>query len=190
MSHVTSLLVGVLFSATVIVKSLLFPGAVISNGDFFFDFTNGNSNPTTYVGSGSVETWAGGNQVMGGGIRLTASGSRNLVANWQMPTKFYSGAVLEVARMECNGTPNAVSGSLVINQPSLKQPPSVGTTIRNQVRLFTGSLTTMNTGALLNTKLLPNQYVSFITNSSGGAVFSQANTDCVMKLQIHEKYGR
>lgn len=170
------------------ITALWLNGSSVIGGHLFFDTTN-NSYPSEYVNSGAYATRAGVDRVLGGGVRITASGSDTLSAYWQVPSVYASGAMLERVSFECNTIGRAVTGSLVIDQPTTRLGPTVGTTVRNFIRLATGSTVTVNTGALLNTKITDSYYISFI-GAVSGAVALPASTDCVMKPLIHEKYGR
>lgn len=149
-----------------------------------------NNNPSVIVDSGSVKTWpsSGGSGIPGGGVRLSASGSRFMVANFLVPTTYASGAILDGFSVEGNNVPKRMSGSIVLNQPSPKSAVTTGTLARSNIFIGSGSYTMANTGAIIQTKLTAGSYYSFILN--GDSAVTNTSVDVVVKPILHEKYGR
>lgn len=172
---------------------------MIVQGNFFFDNTN-QPNPSVYIGSGAVTTYgapSGGPK--GGGVRVTASGSSAtdidyLVASYQIPTFYQSGALIKELFMDCGNIGITVSGSIVLNQPLAKIGTTQGTIVHRNVSLSTGSNLPVHslflTGSTLqSTKLGDSSYISFISNGSGQKILP-SKSDCVFKPTLREKYGR
>ena len=174
-------------------------GSTIIQGDTYYVTQNtdvaslSNENPSVHVNSGAVATYGTSGDIPGGGLRLSASGSRNLTAFWLVPVKYQSGAALDSLSIEAHTQPIATSGSVVINCPSTKASISQCTAVRHHIRVATGTYLKVTTGTILTTKLIPGTYVGFITNASGGSpIFGGGNSpnDIVIKPVSHEKYGR
>ncbi|QGH72482.1 MAG: hypothetical protein [Siphoviridae sp. ctpQM7] len=188
MTGLTKLFLGGI-SAALASTSLWVVGSLSLQGHLFFDAANSVTTPTIYSETGALMTFVATQGLPGGGTRFFSSGSDVLLAQFQIPTTYSSGALLEQASVECGNISRSMSGSLIVSQFATKQGHSVGTAVRTHVFIGTGSSVTINSGQLLNAKIRDSGYVTFITNSSGGAVLP-ASYDCVLKARIREKYGR
>lgn len=151
--------------------------------------TSLTDSPSTFVNSGATVTYAGEDDVAGGGKRLTISGSYTR-AEVQVPSFYQSGAYLRQVTFECGRTPVALSGTLAIKQYT-KQAYTAGTVLRRNILVGTGGVTIANTGAVITTKIPADYYIAF-TGSGGKALGTNSlvGTDCVMKPELREKYGR
>lgn len=187
---IIGLLIGAL-STSLLTSRNVPVGSIIASGNVVLVTSNKvnsaiNAYPSIVVDSGAVKTYVGGSGIPGGGVRLSASGSSNFVANILVPNTFASGSTLDDVRVECNGTPITTSGSIVVNQVRLKQSITTGTQLRNGIFVSTGSNVKANTGVLIQKKLTAGTYLSFITNTKSGIPLP----DCVVKPSFTEKYGR
>lgn len=178
------------------ITAMWLPGSAVLGGHLFQDSTN-NASPSIYVNSGAVMTVGGTSaNKAGGGIPLTASGVTTgwLVAHYQVPAVYGSGAVIKDLYFDCNGIGRTVSGSLVVNHPAEDDNITRGTMIFRNVSLSTGSTVDVSNlfssgSVLTNTKLADAHYVSFISNASGSNILPPTR-DCVMRPILREKYGR
>lgn len=152
-------------------------GSIILFGNIYTDPAQ-NTAPSQCYGSGCYATYQES--------ILTVSGSK-LIASIPVSPRFLSGAVIQRSTVECGAVTIASSGAVVIQTAPSKLSISNGTQLRTNVRIGAGSVTTMSTGALIQTKVPSGQYVNFITTGSGG---SPTNADCKFRLWTHEKYGK
>ncbi len=165
--------------------SLWVVGSNIRPGhEFVVPDANTTLYPSLYVNTGAVATHVEP-------VKITGSGSDNdyLTAHVQVPTQYYSGALLEMASIECGNVGTPSTGSLVINLETDNKSISDGTSVRDHIYISTGSTVTINTGSMLNTKITADWYVSFISSVSGSTVHP-ATHDCYLKTRFREKYGR
>lgn len=192
---IIGLLAGFVLSS--VLKSPEVPnGSAIASGNVVMVTMNKSNSsvnpyPSIVIDSGAVETWPGGQGVPGGGVRLTASGSRDYVASVLVPTTYASGAVLHSVSLECGNTKRTLSGSIIANQKFLKQPITTGVSLRNGIFLGTGAYVYANTGTTIQTKLTAGTYLSYITINSGATMITGGSVpDCTFQPTLAEKYGR
>lgn len=196
MTHETLLWVGstILPSVDRIVRALI--GSLYLGGSLFLGNPT-NQNPSILVNTGAVMTFGTvSSSPAGGGVLLSSSGVTTgwLVAHYQVPSTYASGAVLRNLFMDCGDIGRTVSGTLVINHPATKDNRTTGTMVHRNISLSTGSTVSiaqlfLSGSTLTNTKIQDNNYVSFVSNQSGSSPLP-ATRDCVMKPEVREKYGR
>lgn len=162
--------------ASIIASSVWLAGSILTQGNIHYDPTV-NTAPTQYYGSGSFLSYKE--------TRITTSGSNVLVANIQIPTTFASGAILQMASVECGLAPFGQSGSIVL-QTGTKQSRSTGVLVRHRITMGTGSSVLTATGGNALGKVPSDGYINFISNVN---TITTPN-DCKFKVWFHEKYGK
>lgn len=157
-------------------------GAVLVPDDLYFITTSEKTNGCIRNNSGATVCY--------NTTPFAVSGSY-LQADLQVPTQMSSGAVLQMVSLECGNVPTAaLSGTLAIHNAPI-QGLSRGTVLKKSINVGAGGVTTVNTGAMLQTKVPDNQYVSF--TGTGGKTITGAQftvNDCVMNTVWRGKYGK
>lgn len=160
-------------------------GSFITTGDVYYSTAAGNVSPTLLYDSGSYLTYME--------LPLTRSGSTSyMTADFQIPAKFASGAVIQRVMIDNGVSPLTLSGVLALH-PTSKMSMNGGTVFRRFIQTSTGTFIIANTGTLITTKIPTSQYITY-TGTGGGGVpngtFTNGNTNVKVKLWLNAKNAR
>ncbi len=139
-----------------------------------------NASPSLCLGSGCYLTHKE--------VAITASGT-SVVAELQVPTFYQSGAIVLRAYVDCGTTGTTMSGVVAIH-PITKQGIGAGTVLRKDIKTASGTTTAMYTGALVNTKIPPAQFLTFTGSGGKTAASAYTNQDCKFGADLRAKHGR